>query len=338
MDRQVTASCPGRVCLAGEDLDWTVGPSLLAAVGLRLTVNAAIADPVQGDYLVFETDRPFTQQAFIPFRDVGSYDGGVFDYARAAVKRLASIAGCTLPPITIRIKSDVPFSAGLSSSAAVIVATLGAMNELLQLGLSRAEICTLAFESEAFELSTGAGQMDFYPCVYGGVVYLDCSSAPPDPVEFHRLPEDLRLIVVDTKVRRSTKSAIHDKRERWAQSEPGIRKYVELTADAVAHLRRLFHEPELDVLALGAGLTACQDYLRDHLRVSTDLIDVCVTRCLHNGALGAKLTGTGLGGCMFALVEEAHVEPITTALRSDLVEVHQAFVDTDGLLVKRGSR
>jgi mevalonate kinase len=329
----VAASCPGRVCFAGEDIDWTIGPAVLAAVELRLTATLGPPRRGQGDLVVMESSHPFTQRIAIPTGALGVYDGGTFDYARAAIARLLRTAGVTLEPVVLRIDSEVPPSAGLSSSAAVVVATLAAANAYYGLGLPPSELCAIAYDVESDELATGAGQMDFYACALGGVLYLDCSASPPSPLERYALPEPLAIVVVDTGVRRSTSEVIAGKRLRWSRAEPAMRRYVTDTSRLVEDIRSKLRERPLDMKCLGELVLACHRSLRDDLGVSTALIDECVELSMRNGAYGAKLTGTGMGGCLFALCPSDSAEQIVRALGSLDVRAMTTSVDVGGLAV-----
>ena len=69
----VTVSCPGRVCLAGEYLDWLSGPSVLAAISLRLRIHLSWL-PANSGCLVLESGLPLNITSRIPLSDVGAYE------------------------------------------------------------------------------------------------------------------------------------------------------------------------------------------------------------------------------------------------------------------------
>jgi mevalonate kinase len=334
MVRSVTATAPGRICLAGEDLDWIVGPAVLAAVNLRTTVTVSTRARSSGE-VVLESGLPFAAWRAIPVSAMADYDGHVLDYARAAVVTMTRAMGLPIQPLTISITSQVPPASGLSSSAALIVATLGALDRYYGVGMSKDEICSIAYDVEAGELGTGAGQMDFYSCALGSVIYLDCSTRPPRLLERFSPRLTLRPVVIDTRIRHSTKGSIAAKRERSARSDPDLLRYVTETLQAVTTMREILRDDRRSHDRIGSLLLSCHEALREYMRVSTDLIDDCVQACMEAGAAGAKLTGSGLGGCLFAFVAEPRLERLVRALDRYPVDVYPTTIDPDGLVIAK---
>lgn len=312
MPHSFTASAPGRVCFAGEDIDWISGPSVLCAINLRVTAEVM---PLSQDldFLLLRAKSPFYAEHRILLSELGCYKKHILDYVHGAIKVISDF-GVRITPIQITIASQLPARAGLSSSAAVIVSTLAALNGFFNLALSEYEICTLAHAVESKELKTGAGQMDFYSCALGGLLYLNSICSPPDPIERYEFPSNLKIIIVDTLTPRNTADVINCKRKRLLESDKLILTYIKYTEKAIEKMHKLLQLKRMDKLKLGNIITSCHGYLRDYMRVSTKLLDTCVEICLENGALGAKLTGTGMGGCMFAIVPKAKVLQIEEAI------------------------
>src|SRR5579862_3226495 len=106
MTRSATASAPGRICLAGEDLDWIVGPSVLAAVALRTTVTVTSPSPgPESGALTLESGPPFRVRRVIPLSEIANYDGHVLDYAQAAIATLTRTVHLPLEGLRITISS-----------------------------------------------------------------------------------------------------------------------------------------------------------------------------------------------------------------------------------------
>ena len=269
----------------------------------------------------------------IGLSDMDNYDGHVLDYARAAVVALARETGIRLEPMIITITSQIPPASGLSSSAAVIVATLGAVSCYFGLNLSREKICAIAYSTEASELATGAGQMDFYSCALGSIIYLDCSNQPPQPLERFTPNMTLRPVVIDTRVRHSTKQSIFQKRQRLAREDPDLLLYVTETLSAVQGMREILLADRPCHDDICKYLFSNHESLRRYMGVSTDLIDECIGVCLDAGAAGAKLTGSGLGGCLFAFVNDAQAPELVNRLNGYPVDVFPTTLDFDGLVV-----
>lgn len=333
MYQSVTASAPGRVCFAGEDIDWILGPALLGAVDLRIKVRVtALAENC--DFILLKTGNPFNTEHRISLSNIGKYKKHILDYVEGAVKVISN-RGVKITPIEINVSSDFPPQAGLSSSAAVTVASLNALAKFYDLSLSTYEICDLAYSIEKDELKTGAGQMDFYVCGLGGVLYLDSANRPPSPVEQYTLPSDIAIIVADTMTPRNTGDIIRGKRLRLAQSESGIISYIKHTKTAIDEIRHLFKQPSFDLKQFGALVIRCHDYLDKYMRVSTDTLNKCVELCLINGAVGAKLTGTGMGGCMFAIVPPSLIIQIKKDLSPLPVTIYETNISSCGTIIEQ---
>jgi mevalonate kinase len=332
MPGRAYASCPGRICLAGEDLDWLSGHSLLCAINLRLTTKVEDAvNSVRSEAITIRSDLYPGHTLVVPVAGPGVYTNDPLDYVQAAIKVLVKRTQVAIPSVLIDIRSEIPPSAGLASSAAVTLSSLCAIARFLGLHLSREELCQLAMEAETTELNTGAGAMDFYSCAFGGVMYIDCGRYPPHRINDLFLPSNIGIIVINTRVRRSTKRAISDKRARWASAETGMRNYVRAASSTVSGMLDLISQEPVDIVQLGKYVNDYQGYLADYLRVSTDLINACASTCLEYGAYGAKLTGTGMGGCLFALADQKYFDSITGALRQYPVDALIASVDRVGL-------
>src|SRR3954453_21356284 len=138
IDCVVSARAPGRVNLMGDHTDYNDGFVLPTTIPQQTVVDAA---PGNGMHEVYSAtlDR------------MARFDtGALTDFARYAggCVRVLERGGARIPPLRLRIASDVPVGAGLSSSAALEVATLRALDGLLGLGLDPEEVAHLAHRAE----------------------------------------------------------------------------------------------------------------------------------------------------------------------------------------------
>lgn len=326
-----SASVPGRVCFAGEDLDWMSKPSILCAIDLRVACEVSPNTRDMKQHLL-SSGSPFNLVATINRGEMGKYRNDSLDYIRAAVKIICDVVG-EIPDVRIDIQATLPASVGLSSSAAVSLSTIAALGNFLQLHLSMTEICEMAYRVESHELHTGAGQMDFYSCGLGGALYIDSTHEPPREIRTYSLPDELRIVIVDTLVTRRTRDVLLWKHERLRNREPLLLRYVDHTENLVREMRGLLEGVGTDVARLGRLMLECHQYLRDEMGVSTELLEECVDVAVKHGAFGAKLTGTGKGGCMFAIVHESQVRRVLSALSTLPVRAYPVGVASEGVVV-----
>lgn len=306
------------------------GPSIVGAIDLWAKVVVRKSTKKEGS-LTIRSNIISRAKRTVPFNELAVYDDKSFDNVQAAAKVFFD-QGTDFEPIDINVSTGFPIKAGLSSSAAVSLATIEALNKYYRTNFSRLDVCGLAYKVEDNELKTGAGQMDFYSCGLGGLKYLNFDLVAPDIIESFNPPE-LYVVIVDTLTPRDTKYFIANTRKRFEESDPLIKDYIKKTELTVERLRILFKDSEANIEEIGDHLTKCHTYLRDNIRCSTKLLDECVEICNRNGAYGSKLTGSGLGGCMFALVSKNKLGQVRSALKKLPVQTYIATFTDQGLRV-----
>jgi hypothetical protein len=118
------------------------------------------------------------------------------------------------------------------------------------------------------------------------------------------------------KQRRASRSPTRTSCLDWWSRCLHMAAYVQAITSVVDDLAAVLATSTVDYGAVGRLLTEAHVQLRDRVRCSTSLIDTCVARMLAAGAYGAKLSGSGHGGCLFALVPEDAVDAVLAALVS----------------------
>lgn len=311
----VSAYAPGRVCLAGESLDWmTGGPSVVAAVPVHTTVTITPGDSFGPLTLASAMCRPSTRE--VETSALAAFAGDGLDYLQATAHVVGQRWPLLLKGARIEAASSVPVGAGASSSAALTVAAAGALMRYVDAVVpSAGRVAQAAYDAEAGQLGTGAGWMDFLACTHGGVCRIDAG----EPPRVTRLADtlDTPVLLIDTLQRRATSTVLASKRDRYRSGETAMRTYAASATAIVSDLTAALRDPSPDHTTVGALMTQAQTLLRDLVRCSTPLIDECVRRCLAGGAYGAKLTGSGHGGCLVALAPIESLGAIH-ALLSDL--------------------
>jgi mevalonate kinase len=208
--------------------------------------------------------------------------------------------------LSVRIKSEIPLAAGLGSSAAIVVATVAALNGHLGLGLSRTEIASTAHRIEKKVQNNLGSPMDTALATYGGYCRVAKEVQPLD------LPP-LEMVVGCTKLPHDTSSEVK-KVQRLKECYPNVVEPLFQAIGAIS-MRAVPLIREQDMSGLGE-LMNINHGLLESLGVGTrELSELVYAARNAGGAYGAKLTGAGGGGCMIALPRSGPGDPLMAALR-----------------------
>jgi len=206
------------------------------------------------------------------------------------------------------VETWLPCRAGLGSSAALCVGLLKALSSVLGKELPKVELNDLAKEAERIFHGIPSG-IDNTTSVFGGAcLFLGKGHVSP-PAGFDSLgaglsgaytaPVDLRLVIGNTGIPRNTKKVVEDVR-RMQSMKPAWFKSILEEMDHIA-LEGARASVAADPAGLGKAMKKNHGLLRE-IGVSHPMMDLMVDRAMRAGALGAKLTGAGRGGCVVALV------------------------------------
>jgi mevalonate kinase len=219
----------------------------------------------------------------------------------------------TLAGTLLCANTQIPIGAGVSSSAAITLATAAGIQLFAEPALKSVNaLCEQAYLAESVDLGVGSGWMDFMACGFGGISRIEACSPPKIKALASTL--GIPIVLVDTRSPRNTKAVIESLRQRLESSEGRVRDYVRTTPEVVDELAAAVASAPLRYDEIGSLVDQCQYALQHFLGCSTDLIDECVNRCRNAGAFGAKLTGAGCGGALFALVPPDAVSHVLAQL------------------------
>ncbi|HMF04879.1 MAG TPA: galactokinase [Acidimicrobiia bacterium] len=315
---------PGRVNLIGDHTDYHEGFVLPLAIDLDCVVAARRRDDARVSVRSVElrADGPVDLAA-----DGSDAPGGVEPaWGRYVAGVVRALADAGRPPVGLdaAVASTVPVGAGLSSSAALEVAVALALAGAGDLTLPPTELARACQRAEHFATGVPSGVMDQLVALFGRAghaLLVDCRTLAAEPIA---LPDTLAVLVVHSGLPRTlVGSAYADRRaagERVA-TRLGVATLREATLDDVRHEPRARHVVSEnqrvlefadalragDTTALGSLLLASHASLRDDYEVSTPELDLAVDLLVEHGALGARLTGAGFGGCVVALVTRPQV-------------------------------
>ncbi|HEX6548105.1 MAG TPA: galactokinase family protein [Candidatus Dormibacteraeota bacterium] len=261
---------PGRVNLIGEHVDYLGGPVLPAAIDRFTRVRGASA----GEW------------------EVRSEVAGGLAYVRAVGELLG------FGPQRVEIESDVPSGAGVSSSAALLVAVAAGLRP----GLDGVEAARLCQQAERAATGVQVGIMDQFAAALGRAgqaILLDCDSLRYEYVPF---PAGAAIAVIESGITRNLADTPYNQRRREAEAGlPKRRRHVESEIDRVGRFAAAMRAA--DVEQMGRLLRTSHESLRDDFEVSTPAVDAIVERAWASpGCLGARIMGAGFGGAILALV------------------------------------
>jgi galactokinase len=328
---EVVASAPGRVNLLGEHTDYNDGFMLPVATPQRTTV----ALKRSGDeHFYFYSS---TLDSSIDFPANGSPPQGFGSYVEGCI-RLIEAEGVKVPALRVYASTELPVGSGLSSSAALEVATLRALRELLGFDMDDVKLARLAQRAEIEYARVNCGIMDQMASSLadrGHMLFIDARSLE------HRLvplPPDAGIIVIDTGVPRKLAASKYN--ERRAECEEAARKLgvasLRDVADpgAVESLPRPLRERArhvvrenlrvmeavkgVDAARFGKLMNDSHASLRDDYEVSIPELDALV-QALRDvpGVYGARLTGAGFGGAVVALCRAGQEQEAAQAALSE---------------------
>ena len=318
------------MCLFGEHQDYFGLAIIAGAIDLRITISGR---------------RRADQMFVIDLPDMGAKEEFTFareilyDQKRDYLKSAVNIHRRAKLPMTgwdCQVRGTIPINAGTSSSSALVVAWNKFLLEAA--GDPRAhrphDIAELGYLTEVAEFKEPGGKMDHYASALGGVVWIRFD----DPMKLDQLENPLgTFVLADSLQKKDTtgtlgfiKSHVLEGAARVAMAIAGFDLKSPLTAGVLAETDKLpadhrrllkgtlmtrdltkegaalFHANKpFDHERFGALLTAQHAVLRDQLQISTEKIERMIAKALDAGALGAKINGSGGGGCMFAYAPNA---------------------------------
>jgi galactokinase len=341
------AVAPGRVNLIGEHTDYNGGYVLPLAIN---RVCGMAGRPSEGDQFVIRSVDRDEEVRFSHAELTPEARGDFGDYIRGVVAGFTD-RGVKVPAFEAVISSDVPVGSGLSSSAALEMATATLIESLTDHELPLLDKALLCQRAEHDFVGVPCGLMDQYTSAFGAdgrLVLLDCATNASELVPF--ADPTVELLVINSNVRHRLADGEYAVRRR--QCEAAAKKLgalflrdveaeeLDLTdtgllAEEHRRARHVISENRrtraaVDALkqgdwnTVGQHMYASHRSLRDDFEVSCSELDTIVEICESigdaGGVFGARMTGGGFGGCGIALVRADQIGTVQDRVRRDYVE------------------
>lgn len=339
---KVVASAPGRVNLIGEHTDYNRGMVLPMAVERRVW---AAGSPIDGAFELTSSDIP--GGVLIRSRNLKRTETWA-DYPLGVIWALQE-SGWKIPGLRAHYHGNIPLGGGLSSSAAIEVATAILVAELFNLSISRKEIaltCQLA-ENKFVGMKCGVmDQMTSALAEKDNALFIDCAD-----LSFERVPlnvDGYRIVIINSGVKRELAYSAYNKRRNECEDAArklGVRSLREVSVKDLGLVEKLDeplnkrarhvvtenhrvkkaigHLRSGELVEFGELMKISHESLRFDYEVSIPELDFLVDSCnAVDGVLGARLTGAGFGGCVVAL---AHADTAPEIERTVLSKYRERF-------------
>ena len=332
---KVTQFTPGRVNLLGEHIDYNGGMVIPMAIAKGVWIALA---PRNDQRVNIASDR-FADIVSTPLSDDIAESWA--KYAFYACKRAVAL-GWMETGVDVALTSDLVDGAGLSSSAAVVVGVLKALRALTGATIGDVELAVLARKIENEDLGVPCGIMDQMVVSVASPQIAICLDTQDLSYQALHLPDAYAFPVVHSGARRELSDGRYKARKEecdTAKAVLGTDNLCALNWDDVdvsrldAHIKRRVrhciteHQRVVaattamstlgDVVGFAEHMNQSHASMRDDFEMSITAVDTLVSLSRRHGALGARLTGGGFGGCVVSCVPTSHLEAWTKAVQRD---------------------
>lgn len=354
---------PGRVNLIGEHIDYNGGLVFPAAISIgtygvakkrldRMIRLYSANYPEQGIVCVFLDDLSYQKHH------------GWANYAKGIVLEMMHMGHKILTGFDLFVEGNLPPASGLSSSASLEVLVSFIVNDLYDLNISRVSLALLSQKVENTYMGMHCGIMDqlIIACGIKDKALL-MNTATLDMVPTDATFSGYKILIMNTNYPRKTTDSKYNERVKECNQSLSllklhypIKQLCELVPESLENIQNILNHDvlfrrtrhvvteqqrtkdamaamnEKDVLRFGKILDQSHQSLKDDYEVTGLHLDVLVESARHHGAIGARVTGAGFGGCAIALVKIDQMDTIRHAIGMDYEQktgLKATFYDVD---------
>lgn len=306
------ASAPGKVILFGEHFVVYGIKSILCSINKRVTVTAEktnerkISINSEIGTLVLDPDESITK--------INSPLKPFYYLANKALKDQNE-------GLKIQIESEIPLGAGLGSSSACCVAGAAAIFKVFG-EISKEKILELAIEAEKtiYQNTSGA---DCTVSTYGGLMEYDKNNG------FRKIEDEpnFQLVIANSNIKHSTETMVSKVKEFENKNKEKFHELSNLESKLVNDVLKLIKENKIE--EIGEKLNLNQKFLEE-IGISNEQLETMI-KIGQKSSYGAKITGSGGGGCIFALTNDSNLEYTLKEFTNKEYECFAAKIDFKGL-------
>ncbi|BAO76863.1 mevalonate kinase [Winogradskyella sp. PG-2] len=339
LNNQIISTAPARICLFGDHQDYLQLPIIACAIDRYIRIKAKPNDNRTLHIFKHDLNQEDVIQLNEPVKIIKE------DYLRLSLIVLARYNCIPNQGYDVHISGNIPINSGLSSSSALTVAWVQFLIEAFGINeaVSPMFVARLAYEIEVIEQNTSGGKMDQYSISLGHKIFMNTKT---DAI--HNFTNILEgMVVGDSGEGKDTLGTLsHLKGDAWKAINQVKAKYLDfdITTMNIADLEKFMPivnealqpifeaavlnysitknaekallETYIDYSLIGDLMNQHHALLRDNLLITTPKIDAMINAALKAGAYGAKIVGSGKGGCIVALSPKAKEEAIIYAIKN----------------------
>ena len=306
------ASAPGKVILFGEHFVVYGIKSILCSINKRVTVTAEktnerkISINSEIGKLVLEPNESISE--------INSPLKPFYYLANKAIKD-QNIG------LKIQIESEIPLGAGLGSSSACCVAGAAAIFKLFG-EISKEKILEIAIEAEKtiYQNTSGA---DCTVSTFGGLMEYDKNNG------FRKIEDEpnFQLVIANSNIEHSTETMVSRVKEFENKNKEKFHELSNLESNLVNDVLKLIKENKIK--EIGEKINQNQKFLEE-IGISNEQLEAMI-KIGQKTSYGAKITGSGGGGCIFALTNESNLDETIKEFVNKEYECFATKIDFKGL-------
>jgi mevalonate kinase len=294
----VKSSAPGKIILFGEHAVVYGRPALAVPV-TQVHADVEVSDSSHAGIRIDARDIDLHAEfnTLPPDHPIASVINNLFFLKRVS----------PFPNLEIKITSSIPVASGLGSGAAVSVALTRALSSHLKREMTDEEVSAFVYEIEKIHHGTPSG-IDNTVITYEKPVYF----IRGQPIETFKVGSPFTIVIGDTGLPAPTKESVGDVRKLWEADKTKWDDVFDKVGEIAKQAREII-ERRKKKEELGALMDQNHKLLQE-MTVSSPELDKLVHTAREAGALGAKMSGSGRGGNMIALVDADKAETVAKSL------------------------
>jgi galactokinase len=343
---------PGRVNLIGEHIDYNGGLVFPAAISIG--THGIVGKRNDRMIHLFSANYPLEGVFKISLSDLSfQKEHGWANYAKGILDELIE-RGYQIPfGFNLYVEGDLPTASGLSSSASLEVLISFIANDLYQLGLTRVEMALLAQGVENDYMGMHCGLMDQLIIACGIKDHaLLMNTATLEMTPSRAKFDGYEIVIMNTNYKRKTTDSKYNERVcecstalKQIQNHFQIDYLCDLNPKQLMKIETIVKDKTLfnrvkhvvteqdrvitamiamkngDAKWFGSLLNASHESLKNDYEVTGLHLDLLVEKALKYGAIGARVTGAGFGGCAVALVEIGLIKQLIDQVGKEYLEL-----------------